>query len=100
DYAFFVDKGLYKMYCFPIGVIPFALYLIIGIIRSLIARGNNQILSIYWQEYYPYVFLNFDNVATYLIIISLVCLLFGIASISFGAYFAKCKTYDILKSEE
>ena len=100
DFIFFVDKGLYKLYFVPYSLISFLVYIVVIIVRSLIVRGNDTIVSIYWQKYYPYVFLNFDNASPLLIIISILCLIIGIISIAFGCYFAKCKRYEINVDDE
>ena len=95
DFAFFVEKGLYKLYFIPYSIISLFVYFVVIIVRILIVRGNDSILSIYWSKYYPYVFLNFDNVNIGLVLTSVFCLLIGVLSIAIGCYYAKCKTYEI-----
>lgn len=101
EFAFLIEKGIYKLYFVPVSlIIPFV-YLLSIIIRIFVVRGNGFIVSIYWNQYYPYVFLNLDNgITPLLFVINLICILLGLASLSVGCYLTKRKTYEIEKDSE
>lgn len=101
EFAFLIEKGIYKLYFVPVSlIVPFVYFLTI-IIRFLIVRGNDTIVSVYWNQYYPYVFLNLDNgITPLLFVVNLLCIFLGLASMSVGCFLAKRKTYEIEKDSE
>lgn len=100
EFAFLIDKGLYRFYFVLASLIAPLIYFLVIIIRFLIVRGNEAIISIYWNQYYPYVFLNLDNVNIAIFIVSLLCIFLGLASMAFGCFISKRKTYEIEKDSE